>query len=124
MKYFAMSVFVLAIAVCTANAAEIEMLSGQKFSGTIIRRTEAKLQIEVDFDGASMAMTLDLAKIHKITDNGKTEIINAKAAPAPRPQPQHRRPVEKPKPKPVTYDWPNWRGPNNNGISLEKDWKK
>ncbi|MFC1582754.1 PQQ-binding-like beta-propeller repeat protein, partial [Planctomycetota bacterium] len=107
-----------------AAGATIELLSGQKMSGKIVGENDKTVNLSMEMDGAAMTMPLQKSKIHAITDDkGVRRVINAKTPkPVRRPRPTVKKKEPKPEPKPKN-DWPCWRGPNYNGISLEKGMK-
>jgi outer membrane protein assembly factor BamB len=119
---FAAMLAILVIAQPAAGAT-IELLSGQKMSGKIVSENEKTVNLSMEMEGAAMTMPLKKSKIHAITDDkGVRRVINAKKAkPVRRPKPKPKK-EPKPEPKP-NNDWPWWRGPNHNGISLEKGMK-
>ncbi|MFH1706709.1 MAG: PQQ-binding-like beta-propeller repeat protein [Planctomycetota bacterium] len=109
----------------TAQGAVIEMLNGQKYAGKIVGETETTVTVEVTFEGAGMATTLEKSAIHAITDDkGVRTVLHAR--PETDAKPVRREPDKKEEPKPPAkpvFDWSCWRGPDHNGISAEKGWR-
>ncbi len=73
----------LLVAISTAaSAAELVFLDGKTVDGRTLSKSKTHLKVELEIEGKKVVQEIELSKLHKVTINGKTYVLNPRQAAA------------------------------------------